>query len=65
MSNIKIAVGGLEHETAGFLDGNTKLAISSVNKQKLGQFCSFIRSKSTTSSVTGCSTCILVFISMK
>ena len=25
MSNIKIAVGGLEHETAGFLDGNTKL----------------------------------------
>ena len=27
------------------MDGNTKLAISSVNKQKLGQFCSFIRSK--------------------
>ena len=27
------------------MDGNTKLAISSVNKQKLGQFCSVIRSK--------------------
>ena len=27
------------------MDGNTKLAISSVNKQKLGQFCSDIRSK--------------------
>ena len=27
------------------MDGNTKLAISSANKQKLGQFCSFIRSK--------------------
>ena len=27
------------------MDGNTKLTISSVNKQKLGQFCSFIRSK--------------------
>ena len=27
------------------MDGNTKLAISSVNKQKLGEFCSFIRSK--------------------
>ena len=27
------------------MDGNTKLAVSSVNKQKLGQFCSFIRSK--------------------
>ena len=25
------------------MDGNTKLAISSVNKQKLGQFCSVIR----------------------
>mgnify|MGYP005671238125 FL=1 len=27
------------------MDGNTKLAISSANKQKLGQFCSVIRSK--------------------
>ena len=27
------------------MDGNTKLAISSVNKQKLGEFCSMIRSK--------------------
>jgi len=27
------------------MDGNTKLSISSVNKQKLGQFCSVIRSK--------------------
>ena len=27
------------------MDGNTKIAISSVNKQKLGQFCSVIRSK--------------------
>ena len=27
------------------MDGNTKLAISSINKQKLGQFCSVIRSK--------------------
>ena len=27
------------------MDGNTKLTISSVNKQKLGQFCSVIRSK--------------------
>ena len=27
------------------MDGNTKLAVSSVNKQKLGQFCSVIRSK--------------------
>ena len=27
------------------MDGNTKLSISSPNKQKLGQFCSFIRSK--------------------
>ena len=27
------------------IDGNTKLAISSANKQKLGQFCSLIRSK--------------------
>ena len=27
------------------MDGNTKLAISSVNKQKLGQFCADIRSK--------------------
>ena len=27
------------------MDGNTKLAISSANKQKLGQFCSAIRSK--------------------
>ena len=27
------------------MDGNTKLAISSVNKQKLGQFCSVIRAK--------------------
>ena len=27
------------------MDGNTNLAISSVNKQKLGQFCSDIRSK--------------------
>ena len=27
------------------MDGNTKLTISSANKQKLGQFCSVIRSK--------------------
>ena len=27
------------------MDGNTKLAISSVNKQKLGQFCAVLRSK--------------------
>ena len=27
------------------MDGNTKLAISSANKHKLGQFCSVIRSK--------------------
>ena len=27
------------------MDGNTKLAISSANKQKLGQFCAVIRSK--------------------
>ena len=27
------------------MDGNTKLSISSSDKQKLGQFCSFIRSK--------------------
>ena len=27
------------------MDGNTKLSVSSANKQKLGQFCSFIRSK--------------------
>lgn len=27
------------------MDGNTKIAVSSVNKQKLGQFCSVIRSK--------------------
>ena len=27
------------------MDGNTKLAVSSVNKQKLGQFCSVVRSK--------------------
>ena len=27
------------------MDGNTKLAITSANKQKLGQFCSVIRSK--------------------
>ena len=27
------------------MDGNTKLALSSADKQKLGQFCSFIRSK--------------------
>ena len=27
------------------MDGNTKLAVSSVNKQKLGQFCYVIRSK--------------------
>ena len=27
------------------MDGNTKLSISCANKQKLGQFCSFIRSK--------------------
>ena len=27
------------------MDGNTKLAVSSINKQKLGQFCSVIRSK--------------------
>tara|TARA_Y100000589_G_C26718717_1_gene452891 strand:- start:15 stop:548 length:534 start_codon:yes stop_codon:yes gene_type:complete len=27
------------------MEGNTKLAISSANKQKLGQFCSVIRSK--------------------
>ena len=27
------------------MDGNTKLAVSSADKQKLGQFCSFIRSK--------------------
>ena len=27
------------------MDGNTKLTISSVNKQKLGQFCADIRSK--------------------
>ena len=27
------------------MDGNTKLALSSANKQKLGQFCSVIRSK--------------------
>ena len=27
------------------MDGNTKLAITSANKQKLGQFCSIIRSK--------------------
>ena len=27
------------------MDGNTKLAISSANKQKLGQFCSVVRSK--------------------
>ena len=27
------------------MDGNTKLSISSINKQKLGQFCSDIRSK--------------------
>ena len=27
------------------MDGNTKIAISSINKQKLGQFCSVIRSK--------------------
>ena len=27
------------------MDGNTKLTVSSSDKQKLGQFCSFIRSK--------------------
>ena len=27
------------------MDGNTKLSISSVNKQKLGEFCSVLRSK--------------------
>ena len=27
------------------MDGNTKLSLTSANKQKLGQFCSFIRSK--------------------
>ena len=27
------------------MDGNTKLAVNSANKQKLGQFCSVIRSK--------------------
>ena len=27
------------------MDGNTKLSVSSADKQKLGQFCSFIRSK--------------------
>ena len=27
------------------IDGNTNLAVSSSNKQKLGQFCSVIRSK--------------------
>ncbi len=27
------------------MDGNTKLSVSGVNKQKIGQFCSFIRSK--------------------
>ena len=27
------------------MDGNTKLSLTSVNKQKLGQFCSVIRSK--------------------
>ena len=40
MSNIKIAVGGLEHETAGFLDGNTKLdefLESKISKNELIQ----------------------------
>ena len=27
------------------MDGNTKLSLTSANKQKLGQFCSDIRSK--------------------
>ena len=27
------------------MDGNTKLSISSANKQKLGEFCSVLRSK--------------------
>ena len=35
----------IPHDIEVKMDGNTKLTISSADKQKLGQFCSFIRSK--------------------
>ena len=35
----------IPHDIDVKMDGNTKLSVSSADKQKLGQFCSFIRSK--------------------
>ena len=35
----------IPHDIEVKMDGNTKLTISSADKQKLGQFCSFMRSK--------------------
>ena len=35
----------IPHDIEVKMDGNTKLSVSSANKQKLGQFCSVLRSK--------------------